>query len=165
MVLWIQILLRIAGKSVRLSAYCPIADHCMKELPALPHDIAMSRLDKNVMNIIQHIHEFFPGYSSTWSWVISVRFPGKICLRHCPVDTWVTMIIFPEYRVSTSLVITIIFPFMLKDRNTKDRLLTIFKRTMCLSFGLQKQMEMLPLSCLSRALSAGQSEGEPYAGQ
>lgn len=137
----------------------------MKELPALPHDIAMSCLDKNVMNIIQHIHEVFPGYSSTWSWVISIRFPGEICLRHCPVEAWVTMVIFPGCRVSASLVITIIFPFMLKDRNIKDRLLTIFKRTTCLSFGLKKQMEMLPLSSLSHALSAGLSEGQPYAGQ
>lgn len=52
---------------MRLSDYCTISDHCMKELPALPHDIAMSRLDENVMNIIQHVHEVFPGYSSTWS--------------------------------------------------------------------------------------------------
>lgn len=133
MVLW------IAGRSVRLSAYCPISDHCMKELPALPHDIAMSRLDKNVMNIIQHIHEFFPGHSSSWSWVISIMFPGKICLGYCPVDTWVTMIIFPEYRVSASLVITVIFPFMLKDRNTRDRLWTIFKRTMCLILGYKSR--------------------------
>lgn len=75
------------------------------------------------------------------------------------------MTIFPGYRISASLVITIIFPFMLKDRNTKDRLLTIFKKTLCLTFGLKKQMEMLPLSSLSHALSVGLSEGQPYAEQ